>query len=376
MPIADWLKPGRDDRLVRVGRDLPRGRAVELAVDPDDPAEGGHRVGLERVPVRLDELVVRGEADRVRVLDDGDGRRRVVAGDPVGGVEVEQVVERRHVALEAGRVGERPAAVGRLAVERGPLVRVLAVAQVVHLLEDQREVAREGVAGDLVEVGGDLGVVGGDRAERLGRELRPRLRADRARARAAPRRPAGSAPDPRPPRRPAALRAAAPRSAAPPTSIISIASSRPTSLTPMAGANGLTLTTTRSIRPIPCARELLELGGNVAPGEDPGVDRVVEGLDLTADVGLALRQLGDGRDLDALAGEVLARAVRGEDLDAEIEQRRARARRSRLDSRLTAGLAPGASSRSRGPCDASAGLAVRLPGRSRRRRTVRAEYTA
>ena len=66
----------------------------------------------------------------------------------------------------------------RLAVERGALVRVLAIAQVVDLLEDEGQVAREGVARDLVEIGGDLRVVGGDRAERLGRELRPGLRAD------------------------------------------------------------------------------------------------------------------------------------------------------------------------------------------------------
>ena len=173
MPIADWLKPGRHDRLVRVRGDLAGGRPVELAVDPDDPAEGRDRVGLEGVPVGLDQLVVRGEPDRVGVLDDGDRRRRVVAGDPVRGVEVEQVVERRHLALEPRRVGERAAAVRRLAVERRALVRVLAVAQVVDLLEDEREVAREGVARDLVEVGGDLGVIGGDRAERLGGELGP-----------------------------------------------------------------------------------------------------------------------------------------------------------------------------------------------------------
>ena len=64
----------RDDRLVRVRGDLAGGRAVELAVDPDDPAERRDRVGLERVPVGLDELVVRGEPDRVGVLDDRDGR--------------------------------------------------------------------------------------------------------------------------------------------------------------------------------------------------------------------------------------------------------------------------------------------------------------
>ena len=66
--------------------------------------------------------------------------------------------------------------------------------------------------------------------------------------------------------------------------------------------------------------ELLELGGHVAPGEDARVDRVVEGLDLAADVGLALGQRRDRGDLDALAGQVVARAVGGEDLDAEVEQ--------------------------------------------------------
>ena len=180
-------EPGRHDRLVRVRRDLARRRAIELAVDPDDPAEGRHRIGLEGVPVGLDQLVVRGQPDRVGVLDDGHGRRRVVARDPVGRVEIEQVVERRHLALQPGRIGERPAAVRRLAVERGALVRVLAVAQVVDLLEDEREMARERVARDLVEVGGDLGVIGGDRAERLGGELRPQSRGSRRRARAAPR---------------------------------------------------------------------------------------------------------------------------------------------------------------------------------------------
>ena len=136
----------RHDRLVRVRGDLAGGRPVELAVDPDDAAERRDRVGLERVPVGLDELVVRRQPDGVGVLDDRDGRRRVVAGDAVGRIEVEQVVERRAVALELGRVGQRAAAMGGLAIERGALVRVLAVAQVVDLLEDEREPAREGVA--------------------------------------------------------------------------------------------------------------------------------------------------------------------------------------------------------------------------------------
>ena len=145
-PERGLAEAGRDDGLVRVGRDLAGRRAVELAVDRHDPAERGDRVGLERMPVRLDELVVRGQPDRVGVLDDRDRRRGVVARDPIRRVEVEQVVERRPIALDLRRVGERAAPVRRLAVERRPLVRVLAVAQVVDLLEDHREPAREDVA--------------------------------------------------------------------------------------------------------------------------------------------------------------------------------------------------------------------------------------
>ena len=77
---------------------------------------------------------------------------------------------------------------------------------------------------------------------------------------------------------------------------------------------------TRSIRPIPCAASSAIWRGHVAAGEDAGVDRVVERLDLAADRRLAGRQVRDRRDLDAVAGEVLARAVGGEDLDVEGEQ--------------------------------------------------------
>ena len=89
----------------------------------------------------------------------------------------------------------------------------------------------------------------------------------------------------------------------------------------MAGANGLTLTITRSIGPMPCASSSSSWRRDVAPREDPGVDRVVEGLDLAADraSGPAVRSETE-RDLDAFAGEVLAGAVGREDLDVEREQ--------------------------------------------------------
>ena len=207
----------------------------------------------------------------------------------------------------------------RLAVERGPLVRVLAVAQVIHLLEDEREMAREGVARDLVEVGRDLGVVGGHRAERLGRQLRARLRADRAELAQLrdDERVVRRVRDRRDARRIARRRAEQRRAA------------DVDHLDRLVEADDLDADRRRERLDVdddevdetdPLGAQLLELGRDVAPGEDPGVDRVVERLDLATDIGLALGQLRDGRDGDALAGEVLARAVRGEHLDLEIEE--------------------------------------------------------
>ena len=46
----------------------------------------------------------------------------------------------------------------------------------------------------------------------------------------------------------------------------------------------------------------------------------MEGLDLAADVGLALGQLGDGVDVDALGCEVVTGAFGGVDLDVERQE--------------------------------------------------------
>ena len=73
-------------------------------------------------------------------------------------------------------------------------------------------------------------------------------------------------------------------------------------------------------QPDPLRLQLLDLGRDVAPGEDAGVDRVVEGLDLAADIGFALGQGGDRVDLDAFRGQRVARAIGGVDLDPESEQ--------------------------------------------------------
>ena len=69
-----------------------------------------------------------------------------------------------------------------LAVEGGALGRVLAVAQVVDLLEDQSQPAGEHVAGHVGEIRGDLGVVGGYEPVCLGRETLAKLGGDCAAA--------------------------------------------------------------------------------------------------------------------------------------------------------------------------------------------------
>ena len=314
------LAVGRgDDRLVRVRGDLAGRGAVHLAVHADDAAERGDRIGLEGVAVRLDELVVRGQADRVRVLDDRDRRRRVVAGDPIRRIEVHEVVEARQVARDPGRVGERAAAVRRLAVERRALVRVLAVAQVVHLLEDDREAARERVAGDLVEVGGDLGVIRGDRAERLGRQLGPRLGADLAHLADLVGDPGvvGRIGDGRDPGRVPGRRAEQRRAA------------DIDHLDRLVEADELDADGRRERLDVDddevdeadaLGLQLRELGRHVAAREDPGVDGVVEGLDLPADGGAAGGQVRDGRDLDAFTDQVLAGPIGREELDLQRAQ--------------------------------------------------------
>ena len=207
----------------------------------------------------------------------------------------------------------------RLAVERGALVRVLAVAQVVDLLEDEGEVPRERVAGDLVEIGRDLRVVGGDRAERLGCQLCPGLRADEPELAqlGGDLRVVGRIGDGRDPGR-IARRGTEQRRPADVDHLDRLV--EPDELHADRRGERLDVDDDEVDQPDPLRPQLLELGGHVATGEDPGVDRVVEGLDLAADVRLALRQLRDGGDIDALGREVVARAVGRIDLDPDVEQ--------------------------------------------------------
>ena len=64
-----------------------------------------------------------------------------------GRVQVEDVVERELLALQLARGGDRVQRRAQVAVEGGPLVRVLAVAQVLDLLEREGQAVREDVVG-------------------------------------------------------------------------------------------------------------------------------------------------------------------------------------------------------------------------------------
>ena len=160
-------------------------------------------------------------------------------------------------------------------------------------------------------------MVGGDDPERLGGELLAELARQRAELAQLARDPAVVAWGWRSRRR--RRSSGRQRRAGPPRRRRSSRSlrERATWRAPTWGAKGLMLTTTMSIAPIPWAASSSSWAGIVAAGQDPGIDRWVEGLDLAADERRDVGQLGDRADLDAVLGEVLAGAVRGEDLDVQ-----------------------------------------------------------
>ena len=130
----DDLEEDRDERL--------GDRPVDLAGEGDDATEGADRVGFEgRRPGVEERRTLRGAA-RVGVLDDDDGGAAKRPAQRIGGGRVEDVVVRERLALERRPV-HREQAIGRRRsgppVARRRLVRVLAVAQRLDLLETDRQ---------------------------------------------------------------------------------------------------------------------------------------------------------------------------------------------------------------------------------------------
>ena len=124
----------RDDRLVKGPLHGLGELASDDSVRADDAAKCRYRVAHERAAVRLGDLVVRRDPARVLMLDDPNGRLGKIRGDAPGRVDVEHVVEARRLPVQLLHRGHR-AVLAAERVERGVLVRVLAVAQVADLAE-------------------------------------------------------------------------------------------------------------------------------------------------------------------------------------------------------------------------------------------------
>ena len=121
------LVAGRHDHLGEHLGDLLGHLAGHRPVGRDHAAERRDRVARVRLAVGLGDVGAGRDAARVGVLDDRHGRLVEVVGRPAGGVGVDVVVVGHLLAVQllgCGQAGPR-----QCGVERGRLVRVLAVAQ-------------------------------------------------------------------------------------------------------------------------------------------------------------------------------------------------------------------------------------------------------
>ena len=93
----------------------------------------------------------------------------------LSGVGIRDVVERQILALEDFRGRDTRALRNRAAIKRRGLMRILTVAQILDLVENQRQGGRESLGGDLMlprEIARDHGVISGGVRERLGGKSR------------------------------------------------------------------------------------------------------------------------------------------------------------------------------------------------------------
>ncbi len=123
------------------------------------------------------------------MLDDDAPGAVELGGEAPGRVEVQDVVEGELLALDLAGGGHRVEGGAEIAVEGRLLVRVLAVAEVLHFLEGEGEAVGKGVVGlrrhvvafldlDLGEVGGDGRLVSGAVAKSLLCKEEPRRSID------------------------------------------------------------------------------------------------------------------------------------------------------------------------------------------------------
>jgi hypothetical protein len=176
-----------------------------------------------------------------------------------GGVGIGEVVVAELLALQLGEGRERARHRPQVAVERGLLVRVLAVAQVHHLDEVAvvlcREQRQRAIVLDRRQVVADEGVVLGDAVEGGHRQREARLRRQRAVVRRRVRRAAGGYCAGSVATATWAKFFAAARSiAGPPMSMFSTMSSNVLAGSAATRSNGYRFSTSRSIGRMPCSQ--------------------------------------------------------------------------------------------------------------------------
>ena len=120
---------GRNYHLVKHRAHGIRRFCRNRAVEPDNAAKRRHRVALVGQSIRLGEVVPRGEAAGIGVLDYTRRRLVIVADRPPGRVRVHQVVERQLTPVELFSSRQPARAAAGRHVQRSSLVWVLAVAQ-------------------------------------------------------------------------------------------------------------------------------------------------------------------------------------------------------------------------------------------------------
>ena len=152
--------------------DLLGGGHVAVPVEADDASEGGEGVDVVRCGESLVDVVGRGETAGVGVLHDHRSGLLEVHADVQGLVQVQDVVVGQLLpVLQELRLGDGGTGRERVLVERGGLVGVLTVPEVLHLLEGYRERLGESLAELPVHPGSDHVVVVGGDDERLRHEL-------------------------------------------------------------------------------------------------------------------------------------------------------------------------------------------------------------
>ena len=166
-----------DDHLNELAiADGLRGLAVEFAVEGDDAAEGGFRIGAVGAVVGFEQVVAEGHAAGIGMLDDHAGRAFIELLDAFQrGIGVGDVVERQFLALQLVRGGDARFLDVLFHVEGRVLMRVLAVTHALLAAVLQVDGVGEGfflaALVDRAQVVGDGAVVLRGVLEGLDREL-------------------------------------------------------------------------------------------------------------------------------------------------------------------------------------------------------------